>query len=48
MEKFTGSLEKGKLADFTVCDQDLMKAEESKIPLTKVLMTVIEGEEMFK
>ncbi len=48
MEKFTGSLEKGKVADFVVCDQDLMKTEESKIPLTKVLRTVIEGEEMLK
>ena len=48
MEKFTGSLEKGKVADFVVLDQDLMKAEESKIPLAKVLRTVIEGEEMLK
>ena len=48
MEKFTGSLEKGKVADFVVCDQDLMKADESRIPLTKVLRTVIEGEEMLK
>jgi hypothetical protein len=48
MEKFIGSLEQGKLADFVVCDKDLMKADESKIPETKVLRTVLEGEEMIK
>lgn len=48
MEKKIGSLEKGKWADFVVCDQDLMGIDELKVPGTKVLRTILQGEEMLK
>lgn len=41
-----GSIEKGKLADFIVLDQDLMKVEEKLIPKTKVIATFVGGEKV--
>ncbi len=38
-----GSLEKGKLADFMVLDQDVMSIPTEDIPNVKVLMTVLGG-----
>jgi predicted amidohydrolase YtcJ len=38
-----GSLEKGKLADFVVLDQDLLSVPRDDIPQVKVLMTVVGG-----
>ncbi len=38
-----GSLEKGKLADFVVLDQDVLNVPVDDIPNVKVLMTVIGG-----
>jgi hypothetical protein len=38
-----GSLERGKLADFVVLDQDLLTVPQDDIPHVKVLMTVIGG-----
>ncbi|MDH3592142.1 MAG: amidohydrolase [Planctomycetota bacterium] len=42
-----GTLEKGKLADFVVLDQDIMKVAPREILRTRVLRTVIAGETVF-
>ncbi|EJD03014.1 uncharacterized protein FOMMEDRAFT_146742 [Fomitiporia mediterranea MF3/22] len=42
-EKDLGSLEPGKIADYVVLSQDIMTIPVSKILLTKVLATVIDG-----
>ena len=44
MENEKGSIEEGKLADFTVFDQDIMTIPEDDILKTKVKMTIIGGE----
>ncbi|MDT0688709.1 amidohydrolase [Salegentibacter sp. F188] len=41
-----GSIEKGKLADFIILDQDIMKVEAEKIPGIKVLGTYVNGEKV--
>jgi len=46
-EDIKGSIEIGKLADFTVLDQDILTIEEDKILDTKILMTIIGGEIKF-
>lgn len=46
-EKEKGSLEKGKLADFVVLDQDLIQCKDEDILKTKVLKTVVGGKEKF-
>lgn len=46
-EKDKGSLEKGKLADFVVLDQDLIQCKDEDILKTKVLKTVVGGKEKF-
>jgi predicted amidohydrolase YtcJ len=43
-EKDKGSIEVGKLADFTVLSRDIMKIPETEIPETQNEMTVIGGE----
>jgi predicted amidohydrolase YtcJ len=43
-----GTLEVGKLADFTVLSQDLMTVPEERILATCVVMTVIGGEIAFR
>ena len=43
-ENIKGSIEVGKLADFTVLDQDILTIEEDKILDTKILMTIIGGQ----
>jgi predicted amidohydrolase YtcJ len=43
-EQTRGSLESGKLADFTVLSQDIMKIPEPDILQTKCVMTVVGGE----
>jgi predicted amidohydrolase YtcJ len=43
-ENEKGSIEPGKLADFTVLSQDIMKIPESEILKTRCVMTVIGGE----
>src|SRR5438874_299130 len=43
-EKDKGSIEAGKLADFTVLSNDIMKISEPEILNTRCLMTVIGGE----
>ncbi|WP_111685302.1 amidohydrolase [Winogradskyella tangerina] len=46
-EDIKGSITAGKLADFTIYDQDLMTVEESKILDTKVVMTIFNGEVVY-
>ena len=43
-----GSIEIGKLADFTILSKDIMKIPESEILTTKCVMTVIGGEVVFE
>lgn len=42
-----GSIEPGKMADFVVLEEDIMKIEPLKVPKTKVLETWIGGEKVF-
>lgn len=43
-EDIKGSIAKGKLADFTIFDQDIMTIPEENILSTKVVMTVFDGQ----
>lgn len=47
-EKDKGSLEKGKLADFVVLDQDLMTVDEDDLLRVRVLETIIGGETVYR
>ena len=47
-ENAKGSIESGKLADFAVLSQDIMKILEPEILNTHSVMTVIGGEVMFE
>ena len=47
-ENDKGSLEAGKLADFTVLSNDIMKIPEPEILKTRCKMTVIGGEIVFE
>jgi predicted amidohydrolase YtcJ len=47
-EKSRGSIEPGKLADFTVLSADIMQIPEMEILKTRCLMTVIGGEVVFE
>ena len=47
-EKLRGSIEPGKLADFTVLSADIMKIPEMEILKTRCLMTVIGGEVVYE
>jgi len=42
-ENEKGSLEPGKMADFTVLDRDIMKVNNSQIPFTQAVQTYISG-----
>ena len=46
-ENEKGTIEKGKWADFTVFDQDLMTVPEDKILDASVLMTVVDGKVVY-
>jgi predicted amidohydrolase YtcJ len=46
-EKDKGSIEVGKLADFTVLSRDIMKIPEAEILETQNEMTVIGGEVIY-
>lgn len=43
-EKVKGSIEVGKLADFTIYSQDLMTVSEDQILSTKIEMTIVGGQ----
>lgn len=47
-ESLKGSIEKGKLADFTVFDKDIMKIPEAEILQTNVVMTIVGGEIVYQ
>lgn len=47
MEQSVGSVEVGKLADFTILDRDIMTIPEDEILKTKVKMTIIGGEVLY-
>jgi hypothetical protein len=47
-EKIKGSIEKGKLADFTVFAADIMTIPEEEILKTEVAMTIVGGKVVFK
>jgi predicted amidohydrolase YtcJ len=47
-EKLRGSIEVGKLADFTVLSADIMKIPETEILKTRCVMTVIGGEVVYE
>ncbi len=38
-----GTLERGKMADFVLLDQDIMKVDESELLNTKVVATFVNG-----
>jgi predicted amidohydrolase YtcJ len=46
-EKFLGSLEKGKLADFVILTKDIMKVDPREIPTTVVEKTIVGGEVVY-
>ena len=46
-ENEKGSIEKGKLADFIVIDQDIMKIDGAQIPNTKAIGTYVNGEKVY-
>lgn len=46
-EQTKGSIEPGKLADFVVLDEDILKADPKRIEQMKVLMTVAGGKTVF-
>ena len=46
-ENIKGSITAGKLADFTIYDQDLMKVAEDKLLETTIAMTIFNGEVVY-
>ena len=47
-EKIKGSIEVGKLADFTVFDKNLMKVPDDQILSTQIAMTIVGGKILFE
>jgi hypothetical protein len=48
MEKEVGSLELGKLADFVILDQDIMRVPNEMILRTRVLATYLGGKPVYE
>jgi hypothetical protein len=48
MEDMIGSIEPGKLADFTVLSQDIMTVPEDEILDTEVVMTIVDGKVVYE
>jgi hypothetical protein len=47
-ENFKGSITVGKLADFTIYNQDLMQVPEDELLKTEIAMTIFDGEVVYK
>ncbi len=47
-EDIKGSLEVGKLADITILDKNLLTCEDSDIPSTKIIYTIVGGETKYQ
>jgi predicted amidohydrolase YtcJ len=47
-ENIKGSISSGKLADFTIYNQDLMTVEENQILDTEIVMTIFNGKVVYK
>jgi hypothetical protein len=47
-EKEKGSIEVGKLADFIILNQDIMKIKDTEIAKTQVLQTFVAGKSVYK
>jgi len=47
-EKIRGSIEKGKLADFTILDKDIMSVPEDELWKVKALATIVGGKVVYK
>ncbi len=47
-EKMIGSIETGKLADFTILSQDIMTVPDNQILSTKVEMTIFGGKVLYE
>ena len=47
-EKVKGSIETGKLADFTVFSQDIMKVPQNELLKTEVVMTILGGTKVYE
>jgi len=47
-EKTEGSIEVGKLADVIIISQDLFKIEPNQIGNTKVMMTIVGGDVVYR
>jgi predicted amidohydrolase YtcJ len=43
-----GSIEIGKFADLVLLNQDILKCNEARLPQSKVVMTILQGEVVFK
>jgi predicted amidohydrolase YtcJ len=46
-EQIKGSIEPGKLADFTVFSQDIMQVPDSSLLKTEIVMTVLGGKKIY-
>ena len=46
-ENEKGSIEVGKVADFVILDNDILKVSESRMRVTKVVATFIDGKLVF-
>ncbi len=47
-EKVLGSIEAGKLADFTIVDRDLLSVPPRDIPRARVLYTIVAGKIVYR
>ncbi|NLZ54109.1 MAG: amidohydrolase family protein, partial [Thermoanaerobacteraceae bacterium] len=48
MEDVRGSIEPGKVADFTVLDRDIFTIDPETIDQTKIVMTMVDGKVVYR